>query len=78
MHGSGCAGPIPCPLTLILDRHMSRAMSTAGLYPGAEMIFENAGPFVLTALAAFMAGAGIAAIFLRERGKTHQERMLQE
>ena len=41
----------------------------AGLYSGATMLFEGAGPYVLIALAAFMAGVIVSAALIRNRKK---------
>ena len=41
----------------------------AGLYSGAIMLFEGAGPYVLIAIIAFMAGTVITALCIRYRMK---------
>lgn len=43
--------------------------STAGLYSGATMLFENAGGYVLAAVAAFMAGVVITVLCIRLKNK---------
>ena len=40
---------------------------TAGMYSGAMMLYENAGPYVIVALAAFTAGVVITVILLQDR-----------
>jgi len=45
----------------------------AGEYSGATILFENAGGYVLAAVLAFMAGAGITALIIRKRMKKSQE-----
>ena len=54
----------------------------AGVYSGATMLFEGAGPYVLIALAAFMAGVIVTAALIRSRGKdpggTHENRETAE
>lgn len=41
----------------------------AGLYSGATMLFEGAGPYVLIAIAAFMAGVIVTVALIRSRKK---------
>ena len=41
----------------------------AGLYSGATMLFEGAGPYVLIAIVAFMAGVIVTAVLIRNRKK---------
>lgn len=43
--------------------------STAGMYSGATMLFENAGGYVLAAVAAFMAGVVITVLCIRMKNK---------
>ena len=54
----------------------------AGVYSGATMLFEGAGPYVLIALAAFMAGVIVTAALIRSRrkdpGGTHENRKTAE
>ena len=51
----------------------------AGEYSGATILFENAGGYVLAAVLAFMAGAGITALIIRKRmKKSHEEQEKQE
>ena len=41
----------------------------AGLYSGATMLFEGAGPYVLIAVVAFMAGVIVSVAIIRHRKK---------
>ena len=41
----------------------------AGLYSGATMLFEGAGPYILIAVAAFMAGVIVTVVLIRSRKK---------
>ena len=41
----------------------------AGLYSGATMLFEGAGPYVLIAVVAFMAGVVVSVALIRNRRK---------
>lgn len=41
----------------------------AGLYSGAIMLFEGAGPYVLIAVAALMAGVIVTVVLIRSRKK---------
>ena len=40
---------------------------TAGVYSGSAMLYESAGPYVLTALVAFMVGVTVTLLFMRLR-----------
>ena len=42
---------------------------TVGLYSGATMLFEGAGPYVLLAVVAFMAGVIVTVALIRSRKK---------
>ena len=64
--GASCAGVAACLLWMILGDG-ARLGGTAGLYSGATMVFENAGPFVRTAVLAFAVGVALAAVLLRRR-----------
>ncbi len=67
--GSGCAGLALC-LAVLLYGKMTHCCGTAGQYSGAIVLFENAGGYVITAVAAFMAGVVITVILKKrkERG----------
>lgn len=49
----------------------------AGMYSGATMLFEGAGPYVLIAVVAFMAGVIVTVALIRSRrkdtGGTHED-----
>ena len=64
--GAVCGLLTLCLVALVFSggRH---SVSTARVYSGAIMLFTNAGGYVLTALAAFMAGAIITAVLMRRR-----------
>ena len=59
--GAVCAGLSMCLLLLIFGGS-AEVGSTAGLFSGAIMLFENAGAYVLTAVIAFMAGVLITVV----------------
>ena len=65
--GTACAGLAAC-LLLVMMEQGSHGGATAGLYSGATMLFEDAGGYVLTALAAFMIGV-IITVIIRNRLK---------
>ena len=46
---------------------------TAGLYSGATMLFEDAGAFVLVALAAFMLGVVVTLLCLRLKKRSERQ-----
>jgi hypothetical protein len=46
---------------------------TAGMYSGATMLFEGSGGYVLVAVIAFMAGAAVAMLLIRQKGKLTQQ-----
>ena len=64
---AGCAGLTACLAMLVFGGSAGRG-GTAGLYTGASLLFEDAGPYVLLAVAAFMAGAVVTAFLLKRRG----------
>ena len=61
--GAGCAGLAACLAALIFNER--RMGGTAGSYAGAAMLFENAGGYVLAAVAAFMTGVVITVLCVR-------------
>ena len=67
--GMGSALLALCLLLVIGAARALHPGSTAGLYSGATMLFENAGSYVLVAVLAFMAGVVITAALLRKRYK---------
>ena len=58
-----------CLLTLVGSTGLIHRGATAGLYTGAILLFESAGSYVLTALAAFTAGVVSTVILKRHQGK---------
>ena len=58
---------------LFFSEGIGSPRGTAGPYSGAAMLFENAGGYVTTAVAAFMAGVIIAAACIRYRQKQKRE-----
>ena len=63
--GAACAAVALCLVCLIFDGGAAHGGGAAGLYSGA-MLFENAGGYVLAAIAAFMAGVVITAAILKK------------
>ena len=61
--GAVCAGLAACLAALIFDGR--RMGGTAGSYAGAAMLFEDAGGYVLAAVAAFMTGVVITVLCIR-------------
>ncbi len=49
----------------------------AGLYSGATMLFEGAGPYVLIAVVAFMAGVIVTVALIRNRKKETSENVVR-
>lgn len=45
----------------------------AGLYSGATMLFEGAGPYVLIAVVAFMAGVIVTVAIIKNRKKENSQ-----
>ena len=70
--GAGCASLALCLMLLIFGGGAGRG-STAGEYTGATLLFEDAGPYVLLALIAFMAGVIITVLCIRYRKKRGQD-----
>ena len=64
--GLSCAGLAACLLALVFGGTTAPA-GMAGQYSGATMAFENAGPYVLTAVGAFMIGVIITVICIRKK-----------
>ena len=64
-----------CLYVLMGSRELMHRGATAGLYTGAALLFEDAGGYVLTALAAFMAGVVITVILIRRRKGREREGM---
>lgn len=72
----GAAGVIMavCLLLLLFKGDLMHNGGIADLYSGAAMLFEDAGGYVLAALAAFTAGVIITAVIIkRQNNKNHDE-----
>ena len=68
--GVSCAVLAICLLFMIFSGGGGmHAGGAAGLFSGATMLFEGAGPYVLIAIIAFMAGTVITALCIRYRMK---------
>jgi len=72
--GAASAALTMCLLFIILgDREISPG-GMAGLYCGSSMLFEGAGPYVLIAIIAFMAGVVITVLLKRQQGRHDQNK----
>ncbi len=60
-------------LVLILFGSGAHAGGTAGIYTGAAILFGGAGPYVLTAIIAFMLGVFITVLLNRKQEKQGME-----
>ena len=74
--GAGSALLTLCLLLVISAAGAAHPGGTAGLYSGATMLFEGAGPYVLIAVVAFMAGVIITAALLRKRYKQQNNKRM--
>ena len=70
--GAVCAALGVCLCMLVFRR--GGQGSTAGVYSGATMLFEDAGSYVLLAAAAFMAGVIVTAVCIRRRKKGEEQK----
>ena len=66
--GVSCIGLAFCLLLMVFDGGM-HAGGAVSLYSGATMLFEGAGPYVLIAIVAFMAGVIVTTAPIRNRKK---------
>ena len=57
-----------CLLFMVFSGGMNPG-GAAGLYSGSTMLFEEAGPYVLIAIVAFMAGVIVTVALIRSRKK---------
>ena len=71
--GVSCIGLAFCLLLMVFDGGM-HAGGAVSLYSGATMLFEGAGPYVLIAIVAFMAGVIVTAALIRNRKKENGTR----
>ena len=67
--GAASAALTGCLLFLVFGGGGTHPGGAAGLYSGATMLFEGAGPYVLIAVAAFMAGVVVTVVLIRSRRK---------
>ena len=70
--GAACAVLTLCLVWLIFDGGAAHAGGPAGLYSGATMLLENAGGYVLAAVAAFTAGVVITVLLIKKTRKKDQ------
>ncbi|MBR0087058.1 MAG: hypothetical protein IJL98_04885 [Lachnospiraceae bacterium] len=70
--GAACAVLTLCLVWLIFDGGAAHAGGPAGLYSGATMLLENAGGYVLAAVAAFTAGVVITVLLIKKTRKKEQ------
>ena len=73
--GAGC-GMLTILLAALIFVNGSSNGATAGIYSGATMLLEDAGGYVLAAVAAFMVGVIVTAVILgaRKRQKNQAEK----
>ena len=74
---AGCLGLALCLGTLVFGG-AAHPGGTAGMYSGATMLFEDAGGYVLTALAAFMAGVIITVVLMRRSAAERKDNGSEE
>ena len=67
----GAAGVLiaACLFLLIFMSGMAYTSGSAGMYSGAIMLFENAGGYILAAIAAFMAGVIVTVILIKRKNR---------
>ena len=65
--GAGSVLLALCLVLVISASGMPHLGGTATMYGGATLLYENAGGYVLVAVLAFMAGAIITAVLLKQR-----------
>ena len=70
--GAACAGLSLCLVALVFGGGLHPA-GTASMYSGAAILFEDAGPHVLTALVAFMLGVVVTAALMRKGKREERE-----
>ena len=69
--GAAWAGLMLCLVALVFGGSL-HPFGTADVYSGASILFENAGPYVLVAIAAFMAGVVITVLIKRQQAGNGQ------
>ena len=61
-----------CLLFMVFNSGIQHG-GAAGLYSGATMLFEGAGPYVLIAVVAFMAGVIVTVAIIKNRKKENSQ-----
>lgn len=69
---AACVALALCLTALVFDG-AAHPGGTAGVYTGAAMLFTGAGPYVLTAVVAFMLGVAVTALLKRKQNKQRTE-----
>lgn len=71
---AACVALALCLTALVFDG-AAHPGGTAGVYTGAAMLFSGAGPYVLTAVVAFMLGVAVTALLRNrlDKQKTEEE-----
>ncbi len=69
---AACMALALCLTALVFDG-AAHPGGTAGVYTGATMLFTGAGPYVLTAVVAFMLGVAVTALLKRKQNKQRTE-----
>ena len=67
--GAACVVLTLCLFLVIWNGGMLHSGGTAAMYSGALMLFENAGAYILLAIAAFMAGVIVTVVIRSRRGR---------
>ena len=67
--GAASAVLTACLLFMVFGGEEMHPGGAVGLYSGATMLFEGAGPYVLIAIVAFMAGVIVTVALIRSRRK---------
>ena len=62
-----------CLLFMVFGGGGTHPGGAAGLYSGATMLFEGAGPYVLIAVVAFMAGVIVTVALIKNRKKENRQ-----
>ena len=74
-YGAGSVVLAACVVMMIIYASEGNGAvgTTAGLYSGATMLFENAGGYVAAAIAAFMVGVIVTVLCIKQRAKHEKE-----
>lgn len=71
--GASCIALAVCLVSMIYRSGGIHSCGAPGLYSGSTLLFEGAGPYVLIAITAFMAGVIVAVVLIRNRKKKSGE-----